>query len=63
VGNGVVEVELENGFGKTLVREEFGFPLSFDVELDHNLRLKHVHDIAANTAGFYNSREKAGEER
>ena len=58
VGNGVLEVELKNGaaFG-----EQFGFPLRFDVELDHNLRLKHVHDIAANTAGFYNSREKSGE--
>lgn len=55
VGNGVLEVELENGFGQTLVREQFGFPLSFDVELDHHLRLKHVHHIAANTAGFYDS--------
>ena len=61
VGNGVLEVELKNDFDKTLVREQFGFPLRFDVELDHNLRLKHVHDIAANTAGFYNSREKSGE--
>jgi len=52
VGNGIVEVELEDGFGKTPVRE-FGFPLNFDVELDHHLRLKHVHDIAANTSGFY----------
>ncbi|MGB0387339.1 MAG: hypothetical protein ACPGWR_21170 [Ardenticatenaceae bacterium] len=53
VGNGVLEVKVENGaaFG-----EQFGFPLSFDVELDHNLRLKHVHDIVAQTAGFYNSR-------
>ena len=61
VGNGVLEVELENGFGQTLVREQFGFPLSFDVELDHNLRLKHVHNIAANTAGFYNSRPPTAE--
>ena len=53
VGNGIVEVELENGFEKTPVRE-FSFPLNFDVELDHHLRLKHVHDIAANTSGFYN---------
>jgi len=56
VGNGVLEVELENGFGQTLVREQFGFPLCFDVELDHNLRIKHYYDIAVKIACFYNSR-------
>lgn len=54
VGNGVLEVELENGYGREADHgREFGFPLNFDVELDHHLRLKHVHDIAANTSGFY----------
>ncbi|MGB0387964.1 MAG: hypothetical protein ACPGWR_24370 [Ardenticatenaceae bacterium] len=52
VGNGIVEVELEDGFEKTPVRE-FGFPLNFEVELDHNLHIKHVHSIRANTSGFY----------
>ena len=54
VGNGVLEVELDAPRGAAF-GEQFSFPLSFDVELDHHLRLKHVHDIAANTAGFYNS--------
>lgn len=64
VGSGVVEVGLENGYGRNAEhgKREFAFPLSFDVELDHDLRLKHVHDIAANTAGFYKSPPKAGEE-
>jgi len=61
VGNGIVEVQLENGYR---VAEEingnlnshsrkFAFPLNFDVELDHNLRLARVHEITANTSSFY----------
>lgn len=54
-GNGVVVVELEDddqiedGFDGDIE----DFPLSFDVELDHNLRIKAVHDIAADTSSFY----------
>lgn len=50
VGNGVVGVELENGEDMSW---QFGFPLSFDVELDHQLRLKLVYDITADTSSFY----------
>lgn len=61
VGNGIVEVQLENGYriaeetnGKLKShRLQFAFPLNFDVELDHNLRLARVHEITANTSSFY----------
>lgn len=56
VGNGVVTVGLENGYVEK--KEEgwqFDFPLSFDVELDHDLHLKVVHDIATDTSSFYAS--------
>jgi hypothetical protein len=42
VGNGVVEVEVENCL--------FYFPLNFDVELNHKLHLKMVHDITTDTS-------------
>lgn len=54
VGNGVVSVELENGEEMW----QFGFPLSFEVELDHQLRLKVVYDITADTSSFYQSGHK-----
>lgn len=61
VGNGVVEVQLENGYRVTEEingklnshRLQFAFPLNFDVELDYNLRLARVHEITANTSSFY----------
>ncbi|MGB0389406.1 MAG: hypothetical protein ACPGWR_31670 [Ardenticatenaceae bacterium] len=61
VGSGVVEVTshddmgLENRSGRAKSGWEFAFPLCFDVELDHQLSLKHVHDIAADTGSFYQS--------
>ena len=47
IGNGVVEVELQNDY------PAFAFPLTFDVELDHNLALKRVQEITADTSSFY----------
>jgi hypothetical protein len=47
IGNGVVEVVLQHGY------PAFAFPLSFDVELDHNLALKGVQQITADTSSFY----------
>ena len=49
VGNGVVEVEVANDL--------FDFPLNFDVELNHELRLKMVHDITTDTSSFYEDLE------
>lgn len=49
VGNGVVEVEVANRL--------FDFPLNFDVELNHELRLKMVHDITTDTSSFYEDLE------
>jgi hypothetical protein len=55
IGNGVVVVELQNGYHKQedQFNWEFGFPISFDVELDHALRLKAVHHLTADTSSFY----------
>lgn len=47
IGNGVVEVELQHGY------PAFAFPLTFDIELDHNLALKGVEQITADTSSFY----------
>jgi hypothetical protein len=57
VGSGVVEVALENGYQRKAPQLEwtFDFPLNFDVELDHSLRLKHVRSLTADTSGFYQS--------
>jgi predicted DNA-binding antitoxin AbrB/MazE fold protein len=54
-GNGVVIVELEDddeiedGFDGDIE----DFPLNFDVELDHTLKIKAVHEIVADTSSFY----------
>lgn len=58
VGSGVVEVALDAPSGYQKKAPEtwaFDFPLNFDVELDHSLRLKHVHSLTADTSGFYQS--------
>ncbi|MGB0386862.1 MAG: hypothetical protein ACPGWR_18770 [Ardenticatenaceae bacterium] len=53
-GNGVVVVELEDddeiedGFDGDIE----DFPLNFDIELDHHLQIKEVHDLVADTEGF-----------
>jgi len=58
VGSGVVEVALENGYQRKAPQQltwAFDFPLNFDIELDHSLRLKHVHSLTVSPSGFYQS--------
>jgi Holliday junction resolvase len=55
VGSGTVEVEL--AYGSDTGQEGYSwstnFPLSFDIELNHNLYIQRVNDMDVDTSSFY----------
>jgi hypothetical protein len=53
VGHGFVIVDIYyNEDGERFWEDDY-FPLNFEVELDHSLHLKRVHEIVADTSSFY----------